>query len=182
MSHILDLSRPRSLLVVAGVVGCAMWLSASAAQPLGSERAVARQPSAGGQAPIGVQEPAWAPDGKRIAVSYLDRIWTMTPDGKQAKPVVSGDVTSIEREPAWSSDGNRIAFAADRGGGFDLFVVNIKNGVASGPPTAVTTMPGDERWPSWTSDGRLVFAHRDARPSGRNGDPSLQYDLFLASP
>ena len=33
----------------------------------------------------GVQEPAWSPDGKRIAVSYLDRIWTMTPDGKQAE-------------------------------------------------------------------------------------------------
>ena len=33
----------------------------------------------------GVQDPAWAPDGKRIAVSYLDRIFTMTPDAKQAK-------------------------------------------------------------------------------------------------
>ena len=37
------------------------------------------------KSPVGVQEPAWAPDGKRIAVSYLDRIWTMTPDGRQAK-------------------------------------------------------------------------------------------------
>ena len=43
-------------------------------------------------------------------------------------------------------------------------------------------MAGDERWPSWTADGRLVFAHRDARPSGRDGDPSLQYDLYLSSP
>ena len=61
--------------------------------------------------------------------------------------------------------------AADRGDGFDIFVVALKNGVAAGAPVAVTTMPGDERWPSWTADGRLVFAHRDARPSGRNGDP-----------
>ena len=49
-------------------------------------------------------------------------------------------------------------------------------------PVAVTTMPGDERWPSWTADGRLVFAHRDARPAGRNGDPSLQYDIYLSTP
>ena len=39
------------------------------------------------QSPIGVQEPAWSPDGKRIAVSYLDRLWTMTPDGKQARRI-----------------------------------------------------------------------------------------------
>jgi hypothetical protein len=33
--------------------------------------------------PDGVQEPAWSPDGKRIAVSYLDRIWTMTPEASR---------------------------------------------------------------------------------------------------
>ena len=38
-------------------------------------------------APAGVQEPAWSPDGRRIAVSYLDRLWTMTPDGKQARAI-----------------------------------------------------------------------------------------------
>src|SRR5262245_33422171 len=131
------------------------------------------------QSPVGVQEPAWSPDGKRIAVSYLDRIWTMTPDGKQARAISSADSNAIEREPAWSADGTRLAFAADRGEGFDIYVVAVKNGVAAGAPVAATTMPGDERWPSWASDGRLVFAHRDARPAGKSGDPSLQYDLYL---
>jgi len=131
------------------------------------------------QVPIGVQEPAWAPDGRRIAVSYLDRIWTMTPDGRQGKAVMTGDGSAIEREPAWSPDGTRLAYAADRGDGFDIFVVAVKNGVAAGTPVAVTTTPGDERWPSWTPDGRLVFAHRPARPSGRAADPSLQWDLFI---
>jgi gamma-glutamyltranspeptidase len=148
------------------------------------------------QAPAGVQEPAWSPDGKRIAVSYLDRIWTMTADGKQARPLVQDPKPSspqdlktsgsqeqvIEREPAWSADGTRLAFAADRGEGFDIFVVSLKNGVAAGAPAAVTTLAGDERWPSWTADGRLVFAHRGALPAGRSGDPSLQYDLYISSP
>jgi gamma-glutamyltranspeptidase len=133
------------------------------------------------QAPVGVQEPSWAPDGKRIAVSYLDRIWTMAADGKQAKPLTSPDGTAIEREPAWSPDGARVAFASDRGEGFDIVVVAIKNGAAAGAPVPVTTMAGDERWPSWTADGRLVFAHRDQHPSGRHADPSLQYDLFVVS-
>ena len=46
------------------------------------------------KSPIGVQEPAWSPDGKRIAVSYLDRIWTMTPDGKQARAIFQDLKTS----------------------------------------------------------------------------------------
>jgi len=119
------------------------------------------------QGPIGVQEPAWAPDGRRIAVSYLDRIWTMTPEGRQARAIGSGADVAIEREPAWSADGTRLAFAADRGEGFDIFVVTVKNGAATGAPSPVTTMAGDERWPSWTADGRLVFAHRGVRPAGR---------------
>ena len=125
------------------------------------------------QIPIGVQEPAWSPDGKRVAVSYLDRIWTMTADGRQAKSLTSSEAPAIEREPAWSADGNRIAFAADRGNGFDIFVVPVKNGVASGAPIAATATAGDERWPSWTVDGRLVFAHRD---------PGSPWDIFISSP
>ncbi len=138
------------------------------------------QVAGGAQAPVGVQEPAWAPDGRRIAVSYLDRIWTMTPEGRQGKAVTTGDAGAIEREPAWSPDGNRLAYAADRGDGFDIFVVALKNGVATGTPVAATTSPGDERWPSWTSDGRLVFAHRAARPSGRSADPGRQWDLYIS--
>lgn len=140
------------------------------------------------QSPIGVQEPAWSPDGKRVALSYLDRIWTMTADGKQAKPLVqdlkisSPQALAIEREPAWSPDGNRLAYAIDRGSGFDIVAVTLKNGVAAGNPVAVTTTTGDERWPSWTADGRIVYAHRDTPPAGKGGDPSLQYDLFVAVP
>ena len=111
------------------------------------------QIAGGAQAPVGVQEPAWAPDGRRIAVSYLDRIWTMTPDGRQGKAVTAGDGSAIEREPVWAPDGNRLAYAADRGDGFDILVVTLRNAVAVGTPVAVTTLPGDERWPSAVHDG-----------------------------
>jgi hypothetical protein len=30
----------------------------------------------------GVQDVSWSPDGKRIAISYLNRIWTLGADGR----------------------------------------------------------------------------------------------------
>jgi gamma-glutamyltranspeptidase/glutathione hydrolase len=129
------------------------------------------------QAPTtGVQDPAWAPDGRQVAVSYLDRIWTMTPDGRQAKLVTTGSDV-LEREPAWSPDGSRLAFAALRGDGFDIFIVSAKGGM----PSAITATPGDERWPSWTPDGRLVYAHRARSATDRPADPARQWDLFVAT-
>ncbi len=126
----------------------------------------------------GVQDGAWSPDGRRVAVSYLDRIWTMNADGRQARPLVSADSGAVEREPAWSPDGTRLAYAANKGGGFDIIVTLVKTGASA----VVAAMPGDERWPSWTPDGRLVFAHRGAPPAGRAADASLQWDLYLAIP
>jgi gamma-glutamyltranspeptidase len=136
------------------------------------------QTSGRAQQPIGgLQDPAWSPDGKTIAVSFLDRLWTMTPDGRQAR-AVRPDAATVERDPAWSPDGTRLAFAAIRADGFDLFVLSLKGG----EPVSVTAMAGDERWPSWTPDGRLVFAHRGEVPAGRQADPSLQWDLYSVAP
>ena len=105
--------------------------------------------------PRGARDPAWAPDGKRLAFSYLDRIWTSAPDGRSGKPL-RPETTDVERDPAWSADGKSIVFAADAGQGFDLVVLPVNGGA----PRHLTTLAGDDRWPSWTADGRVVFSHR----------------------
>ena len=110
----------------------------------------------------GIREPAFSPDGKRLAVSWLDELWAMSPDGKDEKKLVAQNGGWLsERDPAWSPDGRSIAFSADSKGHFDLYIV----GSGGGPARRVTSLAGDERWPSWTRDGRLVFSHRP--PNGR---------------
>ncbi len=141
------------------IVGAALSIGAHVVG-LGAQRATG----------AAVREPAWAPDGKRVAVSRLDQIWVMAPDGKKAAPLTLDEDARgrMEREPAWSRDGSLVAFAADAGDGFDLYVVAVKGGRAE----RVTTLAGDERWPSWTPDNRLVFAHRD----------DAQWDLYIGPP
>ena len=105
-----------------------------------------------------VRDPAWAPDGARIAVSLLDQAWTMAPDGSEPRALAAwprGTPPAVERDPAWDADGRRVAFAADLGEGFDLYVVE-----PGGAPRRLTFGPGDERHPAWTPDGRIVFAQR----------------------
>jgi len=89
-----------------------------------------------------MRDPAWSPDGKHLALVVIDRIWTMQPDGRDGSELTKAP--GVEREPAWSPDGKRIAFAADRGDGFDLYVV----GAHGGTPERVAVLEGDERWPS----------------------------------
>ena len=117
------------------------------------------------QVGTGLREPAWAPDGKRLAVVHLDRIWTMQADGRDVKELMRG--AGAQREPAWSPDGRRIAFAADRGDSFDIYAVSARGG----SPERITRLPGDARTPSWTPDGRIVFAYREPG--------TTQWDLYV---
>ena len=115
--------------------------------------------------PRGARDPAWSPDGKRLAFSYFDRIWIAGPDGKNGKPLRPVDdarsrseSSAIERDPQWSADGKSIVFAIDRGEGFDVAIVPANGGDIR----SITTTRGDERWPSWTTDGRIVFSRRES--------------------
>ncbi len=112
---------------------------------------LAAQPSSSS----GVQDPAWSPDGKRLATSTFDRIWISGADGRGGHALRS-DSPATERDPAWSPDGKRIAFAADSGEGFDLFVA----GADGKDVRRLTDADGDDRWPSYTRDGRIVFSRR----------------------
>ena len=148
-------------MVKASGVAVAALLAMGAAGILPSVSATGGQQQPGVTEPTaittGVREAAWSPDGKRIAVTWFDAIWTMTPDGRDMKRVVSAPQGwAAERDPVWSPDGRSSAFSASTNGRFDLWVAPA----GGGAPRQLTSTAGDERWPSYLADGRIVYSSR----------------------
>ena len=135
------------------VLALALSLTAAAS----AQQTPATSSSAPKAVSTGVREAAWSPDSKRLAASWFDVIWTMTPDGKDTKKLVTKPENwTAQRDPAWSPDGKSIAFSASSEGQFDVWIAPAAGGAAR----RLTATPDDERWPSWTRDGRVVFSQR----------------------
>src|SRR5262245_39445632 len=91
------------------------------AAAFGSARALVAQKDE--SVTTGIREASWSPDGKRIAATWFDAIWTMTADGRDPKRLVpKPDNWIVERDPEWSPDGKSIAFSARTNGEFDLWI------------------------------------------------------------
>ena len=113
------------------------------------------------------RQPAWSPDGRRIAFQGYRGgtydIWVVAPDGSDLRQLTDGPYD--DREPVWSPDGTRIAFASDRAGsgGYDIWLFDVR----SGDVRQLTDLPGDESMPTWSPDGGSVaFASSRRGASG----------------
>jgi Tol biopolymer transport system component len=125
--------------------------------------------------------PAWSPDGRQIAfVSLRDTLTGKGTLGQGSIYVIGFDpvagiavgeavqVThgSDDGWPSWSPDGQRIAFHSNRGGDWEIWVVNL-DGTGL---TNLTNTPGEDRFPAWSPDGsQIAFA------SKRDGN----YDVWV---
>ncbi|MDX2087333.1 MAG: hypothetical protein SFX73_05765 [Kofleriaceae bacterium] len=109
--------------------------------------------------------PALSPDGAWVVfASSRDRsldstsLW-IAPVGPEATPIRLTEGAWIDAHPTWTRDGTAIVFASTRDGGdFDLWMLPIVQGRASGPPVQLTSGPGHEVTPNVAADGSVLYA------------------------
>lgn len=109
---------------------------------------------------VGRQEsPSWSPllAGGTSRIAYAQfvngepRIWTMKPDGSDAKQITNG----LDHQPAWSPDGTAIAFQRiDVAIYGDIWLVDADGGNERG--LVGMYLAGAQSDPAWSPDGRLV--------------------------
>ncbi len=75
-----------------------------------------------------MQQPSISPDGNWIAFEYKGNIFKVAATGGPAMPLTIN--SSYNGYPVWSHDGKFIAFASDRYGNFDVFVMPSNGGIA----------------------------------------------------
>jgi tricorn protease len=73
-----------------------------------------------------LQYPAISPDGKAIAFAYQGMIYKVSSKGGTAVALTSGG--SYNFNPVWSHDSRKIAFASDRNGNLDVYVMDSGGG------------------------------------------------------
>ncbi len=112
------------------------------------------------QIPISTDEGTWmdvdvAPDGRTIAFSMLGDIYTMPIGGGTPTRIAEG--LAWEVQPRFSPDGSRIAFTSDRGGGDNIWVMNVDGSDARQLTNEDFRLMHQ---PSWSPDGQFIVAKK----------------------
>lgn len=94
-------------------------------------------------------------DGRLIAFDLLGDIYTMPIAGGTPTRIAEG--LAYEHQPRFSPDGRRIAFTSDRGGGDNIWVMNV-----DGSDKRQVTKEDFRllNQPSWSPDGKFIVAKK----------------------
>lgn len=115
-------------------------------------------------------QPAWSPDGQRIAFATNRdgnfEIYVMEADGSRQHRLTRNPGEDVL--PTWSPDGTRVAFSSDRAnsGQGDIYVMSA-NGAA---PRRLTESPAYDAGAAWSPDGTKIVFTSDRDAVGENGE------------
>lgn len=107
---------------------------------------------------IAQNDPSWlrypgiSPDGKTIAFGYKGDLYKVESGGGTAMPLTIHEAQDMM--PVWSHDGKYIAFASDRYGNFDVFVMPAAGGV---PLRITNNSAGDFPFDFSPDDRQVIF-------------------------
>jgi Tol biopolymer transport system component len=100
-----------------------------------------------------------SPDGKQLAFTVLNRLYTMQLPAGSPKRVSNYDF--VEAMPAWSPDGSQLAWVSWEGNGGNIYKINLK---AKAPKIVkLTTQPALYAEPAWSyKTNRIAFTRGSA--------------------
>ena len=101
--------------------------------------------------PLWMRFCAISPDAQTIAFSYKGDLYTVPAAGGQARQLTTN--AAYDAYPVWSPDGKQIAFASDREGSLDVYIVDSRGGV----PTRLTTHSANEIPVAFRDNGHVLY-------------------------
>lgn len=111
--------------------------------------------------PLWMRHCAISPDGTTIAFTYKGDIYTVPVTGGRAMQITTNP--AYDTRPVWSPDSKQIAFASDRMGSLDVYLVSKEGG----EPRRLTTHSGSETPLAFADAGHILFA-ADIMPSAES--------------
>ncbi len=105
-----------------------------------------------------IRNPVVSPDGKRLAFTALNRLYTMDLPNGSPKRVSSASFT--EAQPAWSSDGSQLAWVTWENNGGHIYKINFK--IKDAKPQRLTTSAALYSTPAWSFKGNKIVFLRGA--------------------
>lgn len=137
------------------LLGAAVYITAMAAQAE--------------EAPLWMRHCVISPDGGQIAFTYKGDIYTVDTGGGKARQITSS--RGYDTHPVWSPDGKSIAFASDRDGSMDVFIVGRDGGV----PRRLTSHSGNEVPVAFRDNDHVLFGAAVMPDAGDMTFPSAQF-------
>ncbi len=95
--------------------------------------------------------PAMSPDGETVVFSFQGDLWSVSSTGGQARRLTAHE--AYDAYPVFSPDGTRLAFASNRYGDEDIFLMPVQGGA----PQRLTFASTTDRPGAFSPDGQTLF-------------------------